>query len=131
MMMFPKLRISNCMADALNAYIIDCDGLLYKCWNDVGIKNECVGFIDDSGRMQLNNKLAVWLGWDPFVLDGCKDCKFLPLCLGGCPYKQIKGLSKSCVGWKYNIQEILNLIYLSKLKNINKSKEEKINNKRR
>ncbi len=113
MTILPHLKLSNCMADALNAYIIGCDGLLYKCWNDVGVKSESVGLLDNTGQIKLNHRVGAWLAWDPFELKECKDCKFLPLCLGGCPYKRIRNYSEACVGWKYNLNKMLSLVYLS------------------
>ena len=34
---YPRLTNNFCGADLKNSYVIDSEGLLYKCWNDVGV----------------------------------------------------------------------------------------------
>ncbi|MCX7996024.1 MAG: SPASM domain-containing protein [candidate division WOR-3 bacterium] len=113
---YPKLVGSNCVADRVNAYVVAPDGFLYKCWNDVGIRDESVGFIADNGKVVHNFKITKWLAFDPFDLNECSECKVFPLCGGGCAYKRLNSQGDLCVSWKYNIEELLKLFYLSKKK---------------
>ncbi|MEO0128578.1 MAG: radical SAM protein [candidate division WOR-3 bacterium] len=111
---YPKLVGSNCIADRINAYVIAPDGLLYKCWNDVGIIAESIGFITDDGKIVHNHNIVKWLAYDPFNIKECQECKIFPLCGGGCAYKRLNSKGNLCVSWKYNIEEFLKLYYLSK-----------------
>ncbi len=108
----PEPLFVNCMAVAMNTFVIDPNGLLYKCWNDCGLRQEAVGYLNEQGHAVLNRKIAKWLLWHPFDIPGCRECKILPLCLGGCPYKKMHNI-KSCTRWKYSIKEILNFLYKS------------------
>ncbi len=108
---YPRLVGSSCMADRINAYVIAPDGYLYKCWNEVGIETESIGFIDDRGKIKHNNKMVKWLADDPFEIIKCIRCKIFPLCGGGCPYKRKHRIAEICVSWKYNLKEMLNLYY--------------------
>lgn len=113
---YPKLVGSNCVADRFNAYVVTPDGLLYKCWNDVGITEESIGFITDDGKVVHNSKIAKWLAYDPFSIDECLECKVFPLCGGGCAYKRLNSKRDLCISWKYNIEELLRLYYITKKK---------------
>lgn len=106
----PYLLHSNCMAVAFNSFVVDPEGVLYKCWNDCGLNKAAIGFINNDGKCNLNMNLTKWLAWDPLELRKCKDCKFLPMCLGGCPYKKMHNI-KSCTRWRYSLKENLNLLY--------------------
>jgi len=109
---YPKLVGSSCVADRLNAYVVAPDGLLYKCWNDPGFSEESIGFIDKNGNIKHNKKIIKWLAYDPFEVNECRECKFLPICGGGCVYKRLKGQCDVCGSWKYNLKDILNFFYL-------------------
>lgn len=108
---YPKIAGSVCVADRSNAFVVGPDGSLYKCWNDVGIEEESIGFINDVGNAVLNEKVIKWLAYDPFETPKCKNCKFLPLCGGGCPYKKLKSIKDTCVSWRYNLEDMLKLYY--------------------
>ena len=60
---------------------------LYKCWEAIGIDKLKVGYIDNDGRIRLNEENLHWLSYDPFEFEECRKCKFLPLCMGGCVSK--------------------------------------------
>lgn len=95
----------------MNAYLVAPDGSLYKCWNDAGVEQEAVGFISTDGQIRHNFKITKWLAHEPFDILECKKCKFLPICGGGCLYKQLRGEDNLCVSWKYSLKEMLNLFY--------------------
>ena len=37
---------------------------------------------------RLTPEMISWLNYDPFKNDSCRQCAYLPLCLGGCPHTQ-------------------------------------------
>ncbi len=108
---YPAPLFGYCGAVNLHSFVVDPYGNFHKCWNTVGMENEAVGKIGESPNM--NAVLLKWLSWDPFEDRECRDCKFLPICMGGCPYL-LRTQERNCDPWKYNLGEMLNLYYISK-----------------
>ena len=102
----PRLVAGFCTADRINSFVIDPDGNLSKCWNCVGLENEKVGTVFDH---ELNDLYIQWLNFDPFQDTECSDCKFLPVCMGGCPYETVIKSEKECKTIKYNLNDQLKL----------------------
>lgn len=75
-----------CGAVMKNYYVVDPDGYLYKCWNDISNHEKAVGKLgeDQTELMKLNE--AKYLTWNPCNIHKCKECTELPLCMGGCPF---------------------------------------------
>ncbi len=71
-------------------YVISSDGKIRTCWDTVGKQNEVVF---DLGNDVLDDSLEFskfrWLNYQPD--EQCLQCKLLPLCTGGCPYKVLLG----------------------------------------
>ncbi len=94
-----------CIANRIDSAIIDCYGNIYKCRSQVGEFEKRIGHIcayenqtSDEAIREIN-----WMEWTPFKYDQCKQCKILPLCLGGCPfslYDNDDALPR-CDAWKY------------------------------
>lgn len=110
---YPSPLYGYCGAVNFHSLVIDPFGDFHKCWNTVGIKSEAVGTL--GGPPKMNTKLLQWLSWDPFKNKECRACKFLPICMGGCPYL-LRTKDKTCDPWKFNIKEILSLYYTTKIK---------------
>ena len=88
---YPRRRANYCGADQINSFSVGPDGLIYKCWSDFGVKENNVGnIIDLSKGGKLNAGHISWLTWDPFDFSRCRKCKFLPICMGGCPHRGMK-----------------------------------------
>ncbi len=111
----PQIKAAYCGADAINSYVVGPSGDFYKCWNEIGIKEKAIGNFGEDGEIKLNAKLTKWLAWDPFAKGICRECNLLPICMGGCPYKGLNLKRVSCAPWKFNLNEMLNLIYMSRL----------------
>ena len=47
-----------------------------------------------------------WFEWSPFQYDECRECIYLPLCMGGCPYflYDDDDTLPKCDAWKYNLE---------------------------
>lgn len=131
---YPSLRGSFCMADASSGFVVDPDGYLYKCWNEVGRIETAVGKIQDivkmiNGEDELNklttnvcdrlnmfSNAIEWIDWSPFNFESCKACKLLPICMGGCPYQgREKGNGPECEKWKYNLEEVIKNTVMEKM----------------
>ena len=67
--------------------MIDSDVLIYKCWNEIGIKERAIGDLLDGSYK--NQKVSLdYLLYDPTQDEECKVCKYLPVCMGGCPHRR-------------------------------------------
>jgi uncharacterized protein len=109
------LRGEFCGANARNYYVIDSSAQLLKCYNDLGTADRNgIGYIADDGKevIDKHGNLLRWLAWDPFEIQECRDCKVLPLCMGGCSYSMVKGgphAELGCLTLRYTIDEILEM----------------------
>lgn len=86
--LYPRSSFGECSARHITSFVIGPEGELYKCWNDIGIKDKAVGTLRD---VSLSNSLLLkyLLENDPLSDISCKDCFCFPICEGGCPYKRI------------------------------------------
>lgn len=105
---YPTLKSNYCGADNCNAFVIDHDGNMYKCWNDVGIEELAIANVLDEEEIDdlkcMNN--INYLLWTPFDYVECKECWLLPICMGGCPWNGMhKGSKPECEKWKYVIEK--------------------------
>lgn len=88
---------------------------MYKCWCEVGDKKESFSNITEYENLEdedQNNNLLKWINRTPFDDSDCKECRLLPICMGGCPkmgHKDANG--KSCDLWKYNIENMIKCTY--------------------
>ncbi len=64
--------------------IIDTDGVIFKCPAMVGHLDKSVGNVSE---LQLSGKYQEFMAFDLVEWKGkCRDCKYLPMCAGGCNY---------------------------------------------
>lgn len=87
----PSIQIGKCSATAEHSYIIDPKGNLYKCWNDIGIENLCIGNVSDG--IKNNSLIAKYvIGSDKYTDSDCLRCKLFPICEGGCNRRRIDNI---------------------------------------
>lgn len=88
---FMKPGGSVCYASKMNNFVIGSDGVLYKC--TIAFENELnqVGFLDEKGKMIIDqDKLALWVTGHENQDQGCQSCYFRPSCQGAvCPLNKI------------------------------------------
>lgn len=115
---YPGIKANYCCADAIGAFVLDPDGYMYKCWNDVGNIERAVGDIrkvKDIPNEDMYMRNVNYVLWSPFDYQECIDCNLLPVCMGGCPYNgEKKGSKPDCEKWKYNLEDVLKLTYLQR-----------------
>jgi uncharacterized protein len=97
-----------CDANRTNAFVLDPDGDMYKCWTEIGNKTASIGKIGDLTQQnnEKENHEIQWLSWEPFEYSGCVECKMLPICMGGCANQAMfinKGRPE-CKEWKYGLE---------------------------
>lgn len=119
MQMYPKTSFGECCARHISSFVIGPNGELYKCWNDIGIKDKEIGHLNSFSLFD-KNCLTYMLDNDPLESEECEQCFFFPICHGGCPYNRIyKKESDSCTCFKNNLKRML-------LRRIKKETEDKL-----
>jgi uncharacterized protein len=112
----PSPTAAFCMAYQINAFVIDPEGYLYRCWNYVGDHEKAMGNIRDAVNYEDPNFTRLF-AFDPFADELCSECDILPLCMGGCPANRVdRGLTteKVCQSWKHNLTPMLEIIARSR-----------------
>ncbi len=106
----PRPKVCACDAVDPQSWIMDVNGAIYKCWNDVGKPEaDCAAMLDDPMAPQLFR----WMAWNPFRQQHCRMCNILPWCQGGCTAKPA---NEDCGNWRYALRELLKLVVMSKEK---------------
>ncbi|AEX86049.1 radical SAM additional 4Fe4S-binding domain protein [Marinitoga piezophila KA3] len=117
---YPTPMYSQCGAVKPNSFVIDPEGYMYKCWHEVGIKALAIGNIKGNEKNKNFDRYLKWNTFNPLNYKECKNCKFLPLCMGGCPDKTLfkyNGIQEEgCTMYKYNLEEMLKMHLKAKLK---------------
>lgn len=97
-----------CDANRTNAFVLDPDGDMYKCWTEIGNKATSIGKIGDltQQKEEKGNREIQWLTWEPFEYPDCVECKMLPICMGGCAHHAmfINRDRPECKEWKYSLE---------------------------
>lgn len=114
---YPKPRHNVCGADAAGFVVIDAEGFIYKCWMDIGNRAQSVGNIK-SGEWGNEALLYQYMLYEPVKDEACSRCKYLPVCLGGCPHERLQG-KKSCTSLKETVQDYME--YLPKVMEQNRN----------
>lgn len=121
---YPTLRTAYCGADRNNSFIINADGKLYKCWTDIGREDRSIGKNIDS--VDITNKTFLdYLLYDPTQDEKCSECKFLPICMGSCPFRRITDEPERCTNYKYELKNYLNHEFKVQLDRREKIEKEK------
>lgn len=105
---YPQLMLNYCCAELINSFVIDHEGYMYKCWNEVGNYKSSVGNISDGSYDLTNFRNAKWVERNPIDYDDCRNCALLPVCMGGCPHNDVILKNKNkCDMIKYNNRDIM------------------------
>ncbi|MFA5602890.1 MAG: SPASM domain-containing protein, partial [Bacilli bacterium] len=97
-----------CGAVKINSYAIDAEGYMYKCWNDIGNKNKSIYRIDNTEDNIMN--LVNYLNFNPFKYQDCNNCVALPICVGGCPYNNLRNEKIKCTRYNDLIEKYLDSV---------------------
>lgn len=77
----------SCSINSEQKFMIDYKLNVYKCELFIGREEASVGRIDDEGNFIPNGNFYHQMCHTPAKFKECRDCKFLPLCAGGCMAK--------------------------------------------
>ena len=76
-----KLIPITCMVEITDSYVVNFDGVVYKCPGFIGKKGFEAGDLRTGVKdYTVSYKLGIWKNED------CAECEYLPLCFGGCRY---------------------------------------------
>ena len=78
-------RKAPCAMSCQNKFFIDCNLNVYKCELLLNHEECKVGHIELDGNFVKSSGFYNQMAFSPFNFSECKNCKFLPLCGGGCP----------------------------------------------
>ncbi len=117
-----------CLAQRVNAFVIDHEGYLYRCFNYAGDPDRAMGNITAPIDYQHPNFTRLF-DFDAFESNKCQSCSILPLCLGGCPSQRIdRNLTEDelCQGWRHNLIPMLEIIACSRQQRMKSAVKEQI-----
>ncbi len=111
-----RQRISGgyCTADRVSSMAIAPNGLVFNCWNHMSSeRDDAVGSLAGEKYDKFLYNYQKWMGHNVFEKEKCRECKVLPICMGGCPYENMKltGDATICNPMKFNITKILQIYY--------------------
>ena len=102
------VQIQNyCSADSRFSYVVGADGLLYKCWSEIGQKENSVGSIQEG--VHITPRFLDYMLYDATADPACAECKYLPICMGGCPFKRLNKENR-CPTIKSGLAAFMNVI---------------------
>ena len=115
---YPHLQLGGvCGADHGNSYLVAPDGLLFKCWAQasLGADHSIGSLLEAQVTPSQKANLEGYLDWDPLEDGNCRDCRVLPICMGGCPYLRVHGApGANCAPWRHFLLDTLALRYKMK-----------------
>lgn len=65
-------------------WLIHPDGFIHKCTAIAHKPELSLGKLHPDGKFELYKDAKKWINYSPFESKKCKNCNFLPLCMGGC-----------------------------------------------
>lgn len=115
----PKTRLNYCSATFLNSFVFSPIGKMFKCWNEICEDEKSFADINDLDILdndKLEFKMSKWITYDFSDNIECQDCKFSPICAGGCPKERINNKnSVNCEDIKYNAERLINFLIDNKI----------------
>lgn len=110
---FYPLGSECCSVSNEHSVVINPNGNLFKCWNDIDNNNLAVGNIMEIHSLaEIGN--SKYSSWSPFVYEKCVDCDVFPICKAGCAYIAYKDGMPQCSKWKYILDEYIKRVILEK-----------------
>lgn len=108
--LYPSAIRGGCAATSKSCYVINANGDMYKCWEQMGVEKYKLGNINHS----VNEDKAYFVDYltNNIINDEeCNSCKYLPICMGGgCPHLMQENSSKICTKVKDKLSYYLNKV---------------------
>lgn len=99
-------KSNPCGAMTGNMFVIDNAGYISRCWASAGKPYEAEGHISNFHSIFSNQSQSKWMNYNPLDCKECRECKVLPLCMGGCAYSRLfrGGKKPSCEAIKNQVE---------------------------
>ncbi len=97
----------GCMGQHLSLVMVDPDGDFQRCLEQAGAKEKSVGHVGQP--LTFGPVLQAWMSADPLRMPACRECRFLPLCGGGCPARWLERGRPECSPYVNELSEVLRL----------------------
>ncbi len=82
---------TRCYADTLRQSVVNFDGTLYKCTaRNFADKKAAVGYLTNDGKPHWHTNYYKYFTKPIFDNEKCRECKYLPICLGTCSQKYVE-----------------------------------------
>lgn len=78
-------KTTYCEATSGSNYCFAPDGTISTCLTYVGKGENYIGTFDETGVHINQNNYRLWIDRNPFMMEKCKECKYILMCGGGCP----------------------------------------------
>ncbi len=98
-----------CGAVSSSSFVIGPLGDIYKCWDQIGYSENSIGNVLDEEISMFNSNHMKWLGYETLYYSSCRECKVLPVCMSGCPYKNLVTNVQSCDSIRYNAKSMIEI----------------------
>ena len=117
---FPQRAMQSCTMTHRNSFVVGPDGELYKCWDDVGLKDKVVGTLDLAGNWDMARIAEGMVACSYLDSAECRECMYFPICDGGCPRARQNNLHReeqrsTCTYFRDNMETLLELWYEKRL----------------
>lgn len=103
-------RYFNCESNLIELYILCPDGYIYTCPESIGITNNAIGKFYPN-LIFFEDQIKMWKERNITNLKECRECKFSPICGGGCPYSSILIYKDNLHPVCENFQEVLDTFF--------------------
>lgn len=128
---YPSQYFQECGIRNVMSVSFDSEGYAYKCWELIGNKDYATGKLDDNGNLETINIVSYnrqMFGADPLEDPICSQCRYLPICHGGCPMQRIENKFEgkkncTCTFYKGHIADFMK-VYLAMIKEDTANKTE-------
>ena len=104
----PKLLTGFCLAKSKHSLVIGADGSIYRC-NECSLdKTKATGSI--SKGVECNEAYDYFMSIN--LPNECNECRFLPICQGGCPERRenISATNSPCNRFKFKVEAISKIL---------------------
>lgn len=100
-----------CSVDLPEQWIIGPDLYVYKCADAFDTKEDPVGRVMADGSLLLSESLKLWRSKPIFDDPNCRECVYLPQCMGGCALKKLIHRKDWCPEERFALHAYIQRLY--------------------
>lgn len=103
---YPISKSNYCGADQIDSFVVDPYGYIYPCWDEIGRRECAISHVSDKQQDSISMDRSRYLLYDVTEDPFCRDCRVLPICMGGCPHQRISGHHDCIVEKEYLLERL-------------------------